>query len=182
MPVVRGNLRAVRGSVVAVCCLTLSLLAHGLAGGGTPPVHVLVGLGVGLAATCTWRSGRRWRFPGLLTALLSAQAALHPVFDATATTSRTTAPPLQAAMVVAHLLAAVVLALLLTRGEDLLHSCVAVLRRRVAPHPPVGPLAVDRAPMRLPSAPFRPRPRVLSSGAVARRGPPSSATALLLPV
>lgn len=176
-----GGLRAIRGSVVAACCLAPSLLAHALAGGGTPPVPVVASLALALAAVCTWVSARRWHFASLLIVLLAAQAALHPIFAATSTTSSTAGAPLESAMAIAHLLAAVAVALVLSRGEDLLHAWLAVLCRTHLVRLPAAPVAIDRDPDTLPPAPSRRRPKVLASGAAARRGPPVSGTVRLLP-
>lgn len=180
MPVAGGSLRAVRGSVVATCCLALSLLAHGLAGGRIPSLGAVVLLGCSLAAVCTWLSGRRWRFATLFAVLAAAQLALHPLFVAIAPPARATATsePVAVAMTVAHLLAALAIAGVLLRGEDWVHRCAAMLCGRRPSRLPSLPAVVEPALSRLPSAPSLTH-EAITGGSVGRRGPPARGVSLI---
>lgn len=133
-------------------------------------------------------SGRRWRLPTLLAVLVSSQVAFHvafagpehampgmgsmPALAATSGTSSWSGP----VMIIAHLLAAGLTAVMLRRGEDALWNLLGILSwvvrgARLALLPTVNRLA---APNR-PAATGRSRACAQWFEYVApRRGPPQS--------
>jgi hypothetical protein len=167
-----GGGRIARGTVAGAVCVALSLGWHGAAGGVVPGVGALVLLTCLAAGVCTWWADRR-RGPAALALLTVAlQVGLHVVLQLV-----TGHPPASlgagAAMTVAHLVAAVGVAWVLARGDDVLWELCAVLVRVWTPARPVTP-----APSR-PAAPVRtdlwweiPPHGVVLARALPRRGPP----------
>lgn len=195
-----GPLRWARGAVVGLSATCLASGGH-LAAGGMPPspgplaLTALVAVGAGVAL-----SGRRWTLASLLMMLVGAQCCFHvafagptprTVFDSTM--AHGGAAPVMGAdlavrgampdmamgghhgslMVAFHLLAAVLSALVLSRGEewswrllDLVGRSVrgASLTLRPEPTPPRRPTAPTRAVPVL-------RSRLLLD-VQSRRGPP----------
>nr|WSY50273.1 hypothetical protein OG999_09080 [Streptomyces sp. NBC_00886] len=187
--------RSLRAAVFAAVCVLLAAAGHGLATGATPPlwadgVGFLVVFGMG------WLLGGRERsLPGIGAAMLATQAVLHLGFDIARPrtgmavagmahmSGHTMAPMRQTqAMtphaVAAHVVAALVAAWWLRRGEAALWSLlrwavafvpglVAWWREAPAPLPArtvgrPGRTAADAAPLR----------QLLLRHAVSRRGPP----------
>jgi hypothetical protein len=170
-----------RSAVVALSAIGLALLGHLIGGGATPgqgaltmPVLVVLLVSYGL-------SGRRWTIGPLVAVLLGAQVLFHVVFAgathshhatfASAGAMATGHPALP--MVVGHIAAAMVTALLLRRGEDWLWDLVALLARawraaRIAVARPVDAARglAGSLPGELPAT------LDLLEHAVARRGPP----------
>jgi hypothetical protein len=176
-------LRTVRAAVVGLSASGLALLGHLAAGGTAPPpgqlaLAVLAVLVVSLAL-----SARRWTIGPLLAVLLGSQALFHVAFSGAGAAhvhggqhgSSASAMPGHPwlLMLVGHLVAALLTALLLRRGEDWLWGLVALLARvvrvmRLAAEEPVADPST-RAMSR--SGHVRAVLDLLEH-AVARRGPP----------
>jgi hypothetical protein len=175
-----GLLRVVRGTAVGTTAMSLAVAGHVVGGGSLPPATAATLLGLTVAGSIAL-SGRRWTLSALATVLLGVQLVCHVALAGQATGASLTghshaAHGPSAWMLVAHVLAAAVTALLLRRGESWCWRLVALLRRpaRVArlfsPRPvlePVGRLvpAADGAPALLRS--------LLLADAQPRRGPPA---------
>ncbi|GHE05677.1 hypothetical protein GCM10010339_42570 [Streptomyces alanosinicus] len=189
-------MRGLRAAVFAAVCVLLAAAGHGLAMGDMPPLWADTAGFLGVSAL-GWILGKRERsLAGIGTAMLLTQAALHAGFDAAHRATRTAAMPgssmarSMAAMhahatahphstahaAAAHLLAALVAAWWLRRGEAALWS---LLRRAATLVPGLTawwrdtplPLPADPGP-RVPAAPAPPRLTRLRH-AVSRRGPPA---------
>lgn len=182
-----GVLRLGRSVVLALACLLLSLTAHVVAGGAPPSAADLALLVVPLVCGCVWLTSRRVGPVRLGAALLATQLGLHEAFmaladpscaaphaghdpmagvDPCATAAAMGAP--STAMVVAHVVTAVVMGAALLYGERLLWALlswlsVARLQTRslalLAVRPPSADLAVACVSARV-------------LGGVGRRGPP----------
>lgn len=173
MPTSSGAHR-VRSTAFAVSAVGLALGAHATAG-GEPPVLPLLVLLVALVDAASSTFARRSRSPlATAAALLTAQVVLHGAF--------TLAGPVHAGhaahaghlpsvlMLVAHGIAALVMAFLLSHGERLIRRITRVLvpvavLRPFRPRPATGPVVdvpTDVPSLRLPS----------SLHDLSRRGPP----------
>lgn len=186
-----GTARWARGSTVGLTATGLALAGHAVAGGGTPPALRLAVLTVVAVLISVGLSGRRWNLGLLLAVLLTAQGAVHVAFgdltNAAAARASTHLHPGGAVhgMVVdpagwhivgAHLLAALLTALLLRRGEAWCWWLVAMvatplravrlLSVSVAPAAATPTVGVERRPM------FRQIRLLMLSQA--RRGPPAA--------
>ena len=192
-----GALRYLRAGSVTLAMLGLSLMAHVVAGGHAPSGGVLAALALGVFWACTLLTWRRLGRVSLTLAVLASQVLLHKAFDLLAspapcvelvhahaghlTTGATivcSAPmPAMASahgasgasMVVAHGVAAVLVGLVLARGEAALWSLARLVWRPIVGTPdlaaPVscGRVVVDRPVLTT---------RSVVPGGVGRRGPP----------
>ncbi len=181
---VAGAARWQRGAMVGVVASTVSVGGHLLGSGSAPGLLPLAGLTSAAVLVAVALSGVRWRLTSLLALLLGAQVVFHVAFAAAhghpaapGHTAHLTGPGVSGRMLALHLVAAVVTAVLLRRGEDAcwqLASAVArpvrVARLRVATavaqqlprlgagrhgeRSMVSQLLVDTAPRRGPPAPL----------------------------
>lgn len=128
-----GPSRLVRALVVAAACVGITLSAHVFAGGMVVPARSLL-LVYGAVCLVTYAlSGRRWTLGRLLVAFGAAQVVLHPAFDLL--TGGMPMASTDAAMLAAHGVAALVLAVVLARGDVVLWrtaDAVAALLRPLA--------------------------------------------------
>ena len=159
--------RALRGTVLGAMVFLLTLLGH-TAGGGSLPgltggvVTMVLALALGMAV-----AGRRRGLPALIALLILGQALMHLVLSVTTHAHAETT----SAMLVGHLVAAVLAAAVVDRGEQIAARWLAYLAQAIG-----GLDVVLVQPARL--APARSRAiRVDRSGAcivhhVVRRGPP----------
>jgi hypothetical protein len=161
---------AARSLVFGLITVTLTVLAHAAAGGGTPPTIGLAVLVLVTAAVGMPLLRRPMRPTTLLTAVGVAQVVLHPAFqgpaaDPTGHAAHGAAP----AMLGAHVLAGVLSVLLVTALDPVLRCLRLRCARlsRVRPATPVGPAD----PPVLGTAPRSSTPRLVSIAAP-RRGPP----------
>jgi hypothetical protein len=131
----RGLLRALRASIVSAVCTAACLAGHVLAGGSRPGTLVLVIVVTLLCGAAFVGSRARWTFGRLLLLLGAGQVGFHLLFTVAGEHPDTVgghAPaPAELAgsvtMAAAHLVAALVLAGLLTWGESWLWRVVAAL-------------------------------------------------------
>ncbi|MQA04806.1 MAG: hypothetical protein GEV07_19485 [Streptosporangiales bacterium] len=98
--------------------MTSSLALHVGAGGPVPPVAGFLVAWAVVAGVSYALSGRRWTFGRLLVLLGAGQLVLHPVFESTSRGSEVGYA--ESTMAVAHLAAAVLLAIVLAYGERVL--------------------------------------------------------------
>jgi hypothetical protein len=176
-----GLLRVVRGAAVGTSAMGLALAGH-LAGGGPLPTSTnAVALTCVVVAGGVALSGRRWTVSALFTVLLGVQVVCHVAFanhpgQAGVAQHNHAAHSLTASMVVSHVLAACVTALLLSRGEAWCWRLMALLSRPVQvvrwfdTHsvPATGPGCVPSGEG--PSSSLR---SLLLADAQPRRGPPA---------
>jgi hypothetical protein len=180
--------RAARAVVFATVCVGLAITGHMMASGAAvPPAAVVGGLTVmvtvGVALGGTERS-----LPTILASLLGGQFVLHALFAAAQHGQHLahggTAPSSSGGgtMTLAHVVAAVVSAWWLRRGERAAWAlarrvAAAVVRpaRALRPSPPPRPPAPRL--WTVPARPVAPRSGLLRH-VVVRRGPPSAPAAL----
>ena len=187
----RGIARVVRGGILAAAGTSLAQLAHLGGGGSFAPMAVIL-VGIGMAGVCLVSAGRQRSFVEVLAALILAQLAFHSAFllDAghAASSVHAGTHPLGAGaslqalqgmeagpMLAGHLVAALVTAWLLARGEAAVWRLARLMIRCDAWPRPVRCQVVT--PVRQPS---RRRRRaadgrgggILLARAVRRRGPP----------
>lgn len=165
---------------------------HVAAGGSLPRVPSLVAFAAIVAGVCWLASGARWSGPRLLAALAAAQAGFHlsfmalttPAMDGAAGMSLSASAPGAAmagmhggcamswSMLAAHAVAAVVSALLLSRGEALLWSVLVAVGAAGVPVT-ASPRSAASHPRAVPRwHQHQPSIRQWVAGAVSRRGPP----------
>ncbi|MGH3315601.1 MAG: hypothetical protein ACRDO0_05600 [Nocardioidaceae bacterium] len=144
-----GLLPLLRGAVVGSCANGIAMGGHIVGDGAPPSAAVLTATAVGVALLSVGMSRWRWTFPRLLALLLVAQLPLHaafaraePVHVHAGHTHAAMAPEtaFDWPMLLGHLLAAVVTAALLQRGEAWLHAVLDTVGLRAlrlidAPHP-----------------------------------------------
>lgn len=175
-----GALRVVRGTAVGTAAMSLAAAGHVAGGGSLPPATAASLLGLTVAGSVAL-SGRRWTFSALATMLLGVQLVCHVALAGHATAANLTnhshaAHGTSPSMLVAHVLAALVTAVLLRRGESWCWRLVALLSRPVqvarvfSTRPKLKPVArlvaaADGAPALLRS--------LLLADAQPRRGPPA---------
>jgi hypothetical protein len=130
MPALRG----LRGSVVGLSAAGLGVAGHAMAGGMLPSGPMLAVATAGLVLLGVAMSARAWGLPSLLTVLVGAQLAFHVAMAGTShahamagMSHQGTVPGLE--MAGAHLLAAVITAVLLLRGERWCEALIELLRR-----------------------------------------------------
>lgn len=120
-----------RALVVAAACVGVTLSAHVFAGGMVLPPRSLLLVYAAVGAVTYAVSGRRWTFGRLLLALGAAQVVLHPAFDVLG--GGTPMGSTSATMVAAHLLAAVLLAMVMARGEAVLWRTAELVAELLRP-------------------------------------------------
>ena len=152
-PGTTGGWRLLRGAIVGTAATTLAVGAHCMAGGRPPTWTTVVSLALLLGVVSTWLSRVRWTFPRLLALFVLAEAGMHAVFVGTAPVLVHSAGhhvhdhltsagglvadqasamlPWAPAMFAGHLVAAVMTALLLSRGEALLAGVLDALALRL---------------------------------------------------
>ena len=175
MPTSSGA-RSARSAAFAACAVGLAFGAHVTVGGEVPGFLPLLLLGV-LVEAASSTFARRPRGP-LATgvALLSAQVVLHGAFMMAAPAHMAHGSHLPSpSMVVAHGIAALVLGVLLARGERLI-TCVARLLVPVALLRPFRSPPVRRLVLAAPVDVPRLRPAVTLHD-LSRRGPPDRSLA-----
>lgn len=159
--------RALRGTVLGAVVFTLTVLGHAAGGGSLPGltgavVTMVLALALGMAV-----AERRRGLPTLAALLLLGQGLMHLVLSVTTHAHTGTT----SAMLVGHLVAAVIAAAVIDRGEETAARWLAYLAQAIG-----GLDVVPVQPARL--TPARSRAiRVDRSGAcivhhVVRRGPP----------
>jgi hypothetical protein len=175
-----GLLRVARGATVGMTAMGLAVAGH-LAGGGRLPTSTIAVtlLCLSLAGTVAL-SGRRWTVSALVTVLLGVQVVYHVALANHPSTvgmaHEHTAHSMSASMVLAHVLAAGVTALLLSRGESWCWRLVALLGRPVQvarwfdthPVPATGAQSVPSG-----DGPLSLLRALLLADAQPRRGPPA---------
>jgi hypothetical protein len=180
--------RALRGGVVAVVGLTLAVAGHAQGGGTVRPTPLAVLVALLVVAACVLVSSTRWTTARLVVALLGTQATVHAVLwfetgarevDSRLAGLADAAPghdhlgagaSSTSAMLVSHVVAAVLAALLLAALEGALWIVVALARRILHP---VGAAPVPCLP-RTSAVGGRDAASVVAVlGAVGRRGPPA---------
>jgi hypothetical protein len=191
---VQGKLRVLRAGVFSACAVSLATAAHVLAGGAPPAPFLLVALALFLAPAAAMAAGKLRGAVSVGTAMVAVQAGLHSLFGLfTSTAANCTEMSAHAGhsellcadsgamsnmamgsnaqlMTLAHLGAAALLGLLLSRGETALWRMLSWIfpklpgRFRACPPTP----RLRRATVRRAATP-KPAPLV---GAVGRRGPP----------
>jgi hypothetical protein len=201
MSTVPAAMRVIRGTAVCLAVVVVAALGH-VVGGGAMHLQSSAFLVLALLAWvgAVALSRREWTLPRLLIVLGAAQVALHVALStegrhvtmladghpmAVDTMSAAPAMPDMAVSVVdqpgasgslmllAHVLAVVVTALLLRRGESVAARVVAVLRAALRP-PFTAPrhlVPVLACPVRWASEPLGLREQLLAFS-LARRGPP----------
>ncbi len=175
-----GLPRLGRAAFVAVLTMTLGVAAHVHAGGQAPTAAALTALTATFGVFCWALSGQRWTARPLLAVFLLAQAATHITamlqHPMDQMGSMGGGSMLSTTMVSSHVAAALVLLLMVTRGETALgrlveHLGLRCLDLRVVPTPQRADAAVAEA---VPSPVAR-----LFVATVRGRAPPRS---LVLPV
>jgi hypothetical protein len=175
-----GALRVVRGTAVGTTAMSLAAAGHVAGGGSLPPATAAILLGLTVAGSVAL-SGRRWTFSALATVLLGVQLVCHVALAGPATAANLTnhshaAHGATPSMLIAHVLAALVTAVVLRRGESWCWRLVALLARPAqvarlfSTRPALKPVArllpaADGAPALLRS--------LLLADAQPRRGPPA---------
>jgi len=190
----RGSLRALRGGLLAACCALLGISAHVLGGGSVDLGQTLL-LTVLLATAAMALAGRRPGTGTLLVVAAVAQAAFHVVLAAAhrsaelashgAETHQSGPLDLGALdgllpttwMTLAHAAGAVLVAVVLARGDAALFALARVARRWICV--PGRPSGVARGGVRHPVTRVdHPRPLArLLTAQLRYRGPPACAPA-----
>jgi hypothetical protein len=185
-----GTARWARGGTVGLTATGLAMGGHAGGGGGTPSALPLLLLAALAVLGSVGLSGRRWGVGPLLGVLLSVQFAHHVAFGGHTGSPMTlarhqhgaaahqvmTTHPLGWRMVGAHVLAALVTALVLRRGETWFWRLAALgsapLRALWLLHLPLA-VPSTPAPSRVARGAMFLQPRLLVL-AQPRRGPPAS--------
>ena len=136
---VAGAARWLRGATVGVVASTVSVGGHVLGAGSAPGLLPLAGLTSAAVLVAVALSGVRWRLTSLLALLLGAQVVFHVAFAAAhihpaapGHTAHLTGPGgVSGRMLALHLVAAVVTAVLLRRGEDVCWQLASAVARPV---------------------------------------------------
>jgi len=170
-----GGLRLVRAATMACSAAALAVAAHVLGGGSAPPTWVTLALVVLLAGAGVALARRRRGPLALLLVVGASQAAMHALLDhpvaAHHAAGGTGRPLLMGGL---HLLAALVMAGLLTHAERALLDVVGALLRDVFRRwlaVPAVP-AVDRRTPPVQAAASQRIVDLLLRRLCARRGPP----------
>jgi hypothetical protein len=189
-----GAGRWARGGTVGLVAVGVALAGHAAGGASAPEPAALSAVALGAALIGVALSGRQWTLGPLLGLLLGAEAVLHVLFGTGGDPAATAVGGFQHAhhhaaaaatadhgalgMLPAHVLAALITALLLRRGEQWCWAPARALARPLriallAGAPPVPPRS------RLPVTGQRPHsPRSLMlAAALPDRGPPAGPTA-----
>jgi hypothetical protein len=197
-PGTAGTWRVFRGLVVGTGATLLAVGGHRVAGDEPPAWTTVVCLALLVGTVSVWLSRVRWTFPRLLLLLVAAQTAMHTAF---VTTSPVTADgALQGhhaghpaghdiavqtqvtshaenllpggAMLAGHLLAAVVTALLLWRGEQWLATVLDALTLRACRVLGSTTLLHGAGPRLVPVRAVNLPMRRTETGTWSQRGPP----------
>ena len=178
-----GLLRLARGGLLAVCCTALALLGH-LAGGGrgVPSLPVLLAVTALVGAGFCVLADRRRQFHQILAGALAAQVAFHLSFSLAAPIGAAHGaayvhggpvdvdPP----MLVGHGVAAAAIAILVSRGEDLVWALFHLLGLVWLPRPDVLPaVGMPRAMRSAPADSVATAGALLPGRVHPRRGPPT---------
>lgn len=144
-PGTTGVWRVVRGAAVGAAATGLALGGHAVAGASTPPLQVGLVVSAVVGAVTIALSRVQWTVPRLLTVLLLTQIGMHVLFawsrpapamgaaghvHVHAGDGLSAVWPLDLPMVSAHVAAAVLTAVLLSRGEAWLCAVLAALGLR----------------------------------------------------
>lgn len=171
--------RLLRSAAFSAVATQLAAIGHQLGGGGRPDIAILLigGATVGAFSIGLSHAQRRWR--SILAMMAASQVAFHLLFtveahvgsDAPMAGSHSFLPPDALRMLVFHLIAASLAAILLATGDAAVFGLFAALRRAMRILPTHTP--ADR---RLPACAFTPVCRLRPGGALLsispRRGPP----------
>ncbi|GLY13597.1 hypothetical protein Kisp01_06130 [Kineosporia sp. NBRC 101677] len=197
LQLVQGKLRVLRAGVFSACAVSLAAAAHVLAGGAAPAPFLLLTLGLLLAPPAAVAAGRLRGAVPVGGTMIAVQAALHWLFGVFSGTAATCAQmsahlghpgepssmvchggPMTMAemgtssplMTLAHLAAAGMLGLLLSRGENALWRMLSwILRKLPGRFRPFPATSRPRRAVARRALPLSPDPL---AGAVGRRGPP----------
>lgn len=169
----RGLPRLVRGAVLAMFCLLMSMGAH-VAAGGRPPLSPGLLLCAGLLAViCVAAADRRRGFAGIVAVAGVSQVVFHLLSAGGEHGGSAVVVTPGAAMVLTHVVATVVIGAALACGERLVWSLAslcgvvrALLLVRCCPPPGPAPAGAAFA------APRPARRWVLARSGPAWRGPP----------
>ncbi|AUG31219.1 hypothetical protein IC744_06405 [Microbacterium hominis] len=186
-------MRALRGTAAAAIATTLASTGHTFGGGAAPSLWLLVAVTVLAAPLAVAMVGRRRSLPRLAAAIATAQIALHTAFAVVGGAAPVTPAGhehvmpgvaigvatthagghLTAAMLIGHLVAALVTIALVAYGERLLAMIARGVRRLLA-------RAAVTAPGPRPRAHAAPTDRRIALplfllSALRRRGPPAFA-------
>jgi hypothetical protein len=166
-----GAVRVLRGSALAACCTLLALCGHVLGGGSVSSVLAMLVVAAPLGAAFVIWADRERGPVEMAVAGLGSQVAFHLVFSLCAGPGHPEANSLW--MLSGHLLAAVVMATLLSSGEAALWSLYRALHAVVVRWVLGRPTAV-RVPTaaRLIDAGLPARRELVLARAHPRRGPP----------
>lgn len=184
--------RALRAAAATGVSTFIAAAAHTLAGAGAPPWWLLTAAALLAWPPAVWLVGRRLSLTGTSAAVLAAQGLLHVMFAAVGTgapqssaghhlvvsgaTMRLAAGGhvhLDAGMITAHLVAAVVTVVLLTRGERVIRRLARGVRRVLA-RADLAPVSLQPFVVAVGAAPAAPTSRPFLS-VLSRRGPPALA-------
>lgn len=182
--------RAARAVVFATVCVGLAITGHTMAAPGSVPAVAAIGGLVAMTAIGAVLGGHERSFPTILIGLLGGQFMLHAMFVAAqqgqylAHGGVAPRSPNHTAMSLAHVVAAVVSAWWLRRGEratwGLARWIATALMRPIRALRPAPVTALARHRHRpVPDGIARPRAALLRH-VVVRRGPPSSWTTHVL--
>lgn len=181
-------LRAARGVVVAAVGLLLAVAGHVVGGGDTAPGALGIPVAGLVVAACILASSRSWTPARLLTALAGVQVLVHgslllgapsgtvdPRLASVAAThaghAHDHAAALTPGMLVAHVVAVVLAALVLARVDVAVVVLWHLARRLLLPALPTA-LPLPGAPTAPVDSLLRPAHAVLLAAAASRRGPP----------
>lgn len=159
-----------RGCVLGAACLLLTMAAHGAAGGTILEPALIPGLAVAVTLGTVW-AGRRATTARLAVFVIAVQALLHVMSVAGGHGHGSSVIP-SPAMVIAHGVAAVAMAVVLTHADAIAHAWHAFLTALARPLPALIPVPIA-API-VPAPRHRPVPLLpLVSRDISRRGPPN---------
>ena len=167
--------RGWRGSILGLAAWYSVVLAHVAVAGSLPSVGSLIATGGMAALVGTGLAGRALTWSRAFVALLLLQPALHLALTALAAGHQHhafTGRSPGSAMVLAHVVAAALTALLVSRGEQAvlrLAQLLATFWRRLAP---LRPVRADHKQVLRADADTTPAVRIEVSWSVLRRGPP----------
>ena len=189
----QGLFQTLRAMVFAVVCVLLGAAGHGLSSGAPPPLVGLVA-GVPLVVVLAgWLAGRQRSLPVIAVAVTGGQLGLHALFDyaaavpppgvehthhlSTAGHAGHAAQSMTLAMAAGHLVAGLIAAWWLRRGEAAAWAHCAALAAvaaqalsLVCADPVVLPSAA--APLAGPRRPICWPRRIVQRHSLVRRGPP----------
>ncbi|MET0132035.1 MAG: hypothetical protein ABW215_00425 [Kibdelosporangium sp.] len=145
---------AMRGWTLASSSAALAIAAHGLAGGGAPDTTLAVLLTMLVAWAGTSVADRFHGLTRMLTALGSSQLGMHLILNyvVPAHIGHQAAPVGQSGMLLTHVTATVITAVLLTKADAAIGLVTSAMRLLLdllePPRFPVVPAAVHPVPVR----------------------------------